>query len=214
MNLTLKHAAALGLDVDMQAVLKARALLGKQRHEVRHIPSIPYMEAPAFYQWLTTRDFTSSLALRFLMLTVARTSEIRFARFAEINDDVWLLDGKRTRTGREHRIPLSIEALKVVRLAEEQSMNDLLFPTSGGKPLSDAAMSRFMQREGYEARPHGFRATFRTWVEENTEASFEVKETALGHKVDGETVRAYQRSDHLAKRALLLEQWAQFLTGV
>ncbi len=90
-NLTLKYAAALGLDVDLQATMKVRALLGKQRHETTHIPSIPYPDAPDFYQMLGQKDFMSCLALRFLMLTVARTSEVRFARFDEINDDVWIL---------------------------------------------------------------------------------------------------------------------------
>ena len=80
--------------------------------------------------------------------------------------------------------------------------------------MSDATMSRFMEREGYDARPHGFRATFRTWVEETTETPYEVKESALGHKVDGETVRAYQRSDRLEKRRVLLEGWCQFLTSL
>ncbi len=55
MNLTLKHAAALGLDVNLQAVMKAQALLGKSRHETKHIPSIPYAETPAFYRWLSYR---------------------------------------------------------------------------------------------------------------------------------------------------------------
>jgi integrase len=79
--------------------------------------------------------------------------------------------------------------------------------------MSDATMSRMMERENMEARPHGFRATFRTWVEERTDASYEVKETSLGHQVGSEVERAYQRSDLLDKRRVLLEQWAEFLTG-
>ena len=77
MNLTLKHAAALGLDVDLQATMKARALLGKQRHETQHVPSLPYADAPGFYAMLRSKSQMSCLALRFLMLTVARTSEVR-----------------------------------------------------------------------------------------------------------------------------------------
>lgn len=211
-NLTLTHAAALGLDVDLQAVMKARALLGKHRHEVQHIPSIPYAEAPRFYAWLASKDLVSALALRFLILTVARTSEIRFATFDEIEDSVWTLSPKRTKSGREHRVPLSVEAMRIVEMARAQSGRALLFPSPRGKPISDAAMSRFMEREGYEARPHGFRATFRTWVEETTDTPFEIKESVLGHQVDREMVRAYQRSDRLEKRALLMQQWSDFLT--
>lgn len=211
MNLILKHAAALGLDVDLQATMKARALLGKPRHTVQHIPAQPYSEAPAFYQWLSTKPFQSCLALRFLILTATRTSEIRFARFDEIDGDIWIIPPERTKTGAEHRVPLPSEALHVLERVRTAPEQELLFPSPTGKPMSDATMSRFMEREGYCARPHGFRATFRTWVEEQTNTEYEVKETALGHKVDKGVVGAYQRSDRLEKRRNLMETWAQFL---
>lgn len=208
---TLKYAAALGLDVDMQATMKARALLGKQRHKTTHIPAMPYPDAPKFYRWLCGIDHTAALALRFLMLTVARTSEVRLAAFDEIGADLWTLSPERTKTGREHRIPLAKEALVVLELAKARSENNFLFPALRGKPLSDMAMSSFMKREGYEARPHGFRASFRTWVEEQTDTPFEVKEAALGHIVDTGVVSAYQRSDRLEKRRALLKNWERFL---
>ena len=72
-------------------------------------------------------------------------------------------------------------------------------------------MAAFMRREGYQARPHGFRATFRTWVEEQTDTPYEVKETTLGHKVDTGIVGAYQRSDRLEKRPELMLAWQEFL---
>lgn len=212
LNLTLKHAAALGLSVDLQATMKARALLGKQRHTPEHIPSMPYEDAPAFYQWLVGHDAGSALALRFLMLTVARTSEVRLASMREIDRDVWVLPPDRTKTGKEHRVPLTPEALKVVQAARSRSGTDDLFPTVGGAPMSDSAMSKFMRENKHEARPHGFRATFRTWVEEQTDTPFEVKEACLGHAVDAGVVGAYQRSDRLAKRRALMTTWAEFLT--
>ncbi|MDG2004094.1 MAG: integrase arm-type DNA-binding domain-containing protein [Novosphingobium sp.] len=208
---TLKYAAALGLNVDLQAPLKARALLGKQRHKTEHIPAMPYADTPKFYGWLCTVDHKAALALRFLMLTVARTTEIRLARFDEIDDAVWTLTPERTKTGREHRVPLTAEALKVVDLARSYSPNDFLFPALKGKPISDMAMSTFMKRECLEARPHGFRASFRTWVEEQTDTPFEVKEAALGHIVDTGVVGAYQRSDRLEKRRVLLNTWSRWL---
>jgi integrase len=212
-NLTLKHAAALGLDVDLQATMKVQALLGKQRHTVEHIPSIPYKDAPAFYQWLKTQPGVSALALRFLMLTVARTSEVRFATFDEIKGDIWHLAPERTKSDREHKIPLADEALAVVETARELSPNEYLFPSVKGKPLSDAAMALLMKREGCAARPHGFRATFRTWAEEQTDAAFETKEAVLGHLVDVGVVGAYQRSDRLAARRYLLQRWEATLTA-
>ncbi len=213
LNLTLKHAAAYGLDVDLQAVMKAQALLGKRRHETKHIPSLPYQEAPDFYRWLCGNSAVSALALRFLILTVARTSEVRFATTSEIEGEVWTLDKTRTKTATEHRIPHSEEAQRVLTNRLSFGDSNLLFPTARDKPMSDATMSRLMQRERFEARPHGFRATFRTWVEECTDTPFAVKETALGHQVGSEVERAYQRSDLLEKRRVLLQAWADFLTG-
>lgn len=211
-NLTLKYAAALGLDVDLQATAKAKALLGKQRHTVIHIPSIPYQEVSAYYRALKSKQFVSALALRFLILTVARTSEVRLTTFSEIVDGVWYLPPERTKTGKEHRIPLSNEAMRIVEQAQHDASNELLFTSHTGKALSDAAMSSFMDRGGYKERPHGFRATFRTWVEEQTDTPFEVKEAALGHSIGSDTVRAYQRSDLLEKRGLLMDKWAEFVT--
>lgn len=208
LNLTLKHAAALGLEVDLQATMKARALLGKQRHTTTHIPSMPYEEAPAFYQWLKTREEVSARALRFLMLTLGRTSEVRLAVKDEVAKDVWVIPAERTKTNREHRVPL----VKDARLIAEKAEGPYLFPAYRAQPLSDMAMSKFMRDHKYEARPHGFRATFRTWAEEQTDASFELKEACLGHAVDQGVVPAYQRSDRLAKRRALMEEWAAFLT--
>ena len=207
----IQYAAALGLNVDMQATMKARALLGKQSHKVQHIPSTPYQDAPEFYQWLQTQPGIVPLALRFLILTAARTTEVRLATFDEIDRDVWTLSGERTKTGQEHRIPLSDEAVAVIQAAARHSKNQYLFHAQRGKPLSDMAMSAFMRREGYEARPHGFRGTFRTWAEEQTDAPFEVKEAALGHSVDTDVVGAYQRSDRLELRARLLYKWQSWL---
>lgn len=210
-SLTLKHAAALGVSVDLQATLKARALLGKQRRTTVHIPSMPYEDASAFYQSLVEQRTVSALALRFLMLTIARTSEVRLAPFNEFTSDVWTLPEARTKNGLSRRIPLVAEASKVLKLCRDESPNDYAFPAYKGRPISDAAMAAFMKREGYDARPHGFRATFRTWVEEQTDSPFEVKEACLGHVVDAGVVGAYQRSDRLEKRRTLLEQWESFL---
>jgi integrase len=212
-SLTLKHAAALGLKVDLQATMKVRALLGKQRHIAKHIPSMPYQEAPAFYRWLCEQKIASCLPLRFLMLTAARTGEIRHALYEHLNGDVLTLPPIITKTGREHKIPLVPEAMEVIRAAMTKNDQTLLFPSPTGKVLSDATMSRLMERQGLAYRPHGFRATFRTWVEEQTDTPFEVAEAALGHVVEGGVARAYQRSDRLRKRRLLIENWTSYLSN-
>jgi integrase len=212
LNLTLKHAAALGLDVDLQAAMKTRALLGKQRHDTKHIPALPYEDAPEFYRWLRTIDGVSALALRFLLLTAARTSEVRLAAFDEVRGTIWTLPALRTKTQVARRIPLVAEALNIVERCREKSRKHL-FPAYRGQPISDAAMATLMKRHGYDARPHGFRSTFRTWCEEATDADYETKESSLGHAVDVGVVGAYQRSDRLEKRRQLLEAWERFLLG-
>ncbi len=211
MNLTLKHAAALGLDVDLQATMKARALLGKQRHQVKHIPSMPYTDVSAFYRSLVDMDGVGPLALRLLILTAARTSEIRLATIDEIDGDVWTIPAEHTKSGKEHRVPLVPEAVRVIRIARARSSGDHLFASARGKPLSDMGMAAVMKRRDLTARPHGFRATFRTWVEEQTDTPFEVKESALGHAVDSDVVRAYQRSDRFERRRTLMQAWERFV---
>lgn len=211
LSLTLKHTAALGLAVDLQATMKVRALLGKQRHVSEHIPSMPYQEAHAFYRWLCEQNATSCLPLRFIMLTAARTGEVRFARHSYIDGDVLTLPPEVTKTGREHKIPLVPEAIAVIQAAKTKVEQELLFPSPTGKALSDATMSRLMEREGMKYRPHGFRATFRTWVEEQTDTPYEVAEAVLGHVVEGEVARAYQRSDRLEKRKALFFRWSKYL---
>ncbi len=210
-NLTLKHAATLGLDVDLQAGMKTRALLGKQRHKVKHIPAMPYADVPAFYKSLEEDHGVAALALQFLILTAARTGEVRLATFDEFDGNVWHLPAERTKNGREHSIPLNSAAIEIVDATRRQSTSDFLFSSYRGKPLSDAAMSKFMRDREHSARPHGFRASFRTWLEEKTDAPFEVKEAALGHHVDSGVIGAYQRSDRLDKRRKLMDEWLTHL---
>ncbi|MEJ6404930.1 tyrosine-type recombinase/integrase [Yoonia sp. 2307UL14-13] len=214
-NLTIKHAAALGLEVDIQAAEKARALLGKQRHVAKHIPSLPYRDAPAFYQSLVQRDHQMScLALRFLMLTLCRTSELRFAMTDHVIDGVWEIPAEHTKTSTLHRVPLTEEAVRVIKLSRALQPSERLFPAPRGGALSDATMARFMERQKMAARPHGFRATFRTWAEETQDVSSKVAEACLGHVVDGEVERAYQRSDRFEKRRELLLEWEQYLLAL
>nr|WP_298899262.1 site-specific integrase [uncultured Altererythrobacter sp.] len=211
LNLALKYASAVGADVDLRAPSKAKTLLGPQRQTVRRIPAMPYQDIPSFYRELTRKNEMSALALRFLILTAARTSEVRLISSKETKANVWSLPGERTKSGRAFRIPLTKSAQSVLDEARALSPNDYFFISVRGKPLSDMAMSKFMKRQGLVARPHGFRAAFRTWAEEQTDFAFEVKESALGHNVDRGVVAAYQRSDRFEKRRLLLESWEEFL---
>lgn len=177
------------------------------RHIEEQIPALPYTDAPDFYKMLRERDEVSARALRFLMLTITRVSEVRFATADEISRQVWNVPGSHTGIGKGRRIPLGREALRVV----DACTAPILFQAERGKPISDMSMSMIMRREGLDARPHGFRATFRTWAEEATDADYETMEACLGYAVATSVQAAYKRSDRLKKQRKLLEAWQAFL---
>lgn len=216
LNIVLNHAAALGLDVDLQAVAKARALLGRQRHTVQSIPSMPWQEVPAFYATLEEPTVTH-LALRLLILTGLRSHPIRFARVDEIEDGVWTVpaENMKARVGaaQPFRVPLSEEALRIIDLALPHEREGYLFPSARRGVISDMTMSTLMKRRGLQSRPHGFRTSLRTWLAEKTNAPHEVAEAMLAHVTDSKVVRTYRQTDYLDQRHMLLERWARHCRG-
>ena len=212
----IKHGAALGLDVDLQATDKAVALLGKQRHKVQNVPSVPWREVPAFYESLSDGSVTH-LALRLLILTGVRSGPLRFLTEAQIEGDIWTLPGEamkgRKDATADYRVPLSSEALAVVEQAKRHARDGFMFPSIRKGVISDATMSRLMERRQMEARPHGFRSSLRDWIAETTDTPHEIAETCLGHTVGGSVERAYRRTDYLEQRRVLMERWAKHVTG-
>ena len=216
LNIVLRHAAALGIDVDLQATEKAKALLGKPRHEAKHIPAMPWRDVPAFYATLTEQTPTH-LALRLLILTGVRSYPLRHLRLDQLEDGIWTvpaanMKGRKGATA-DFRVPLSSEAMRVVDLARPLARDGYLFTGPRGKPISDMTLGRFMQRRGLEARPHGLRTSLRTWLAEATDAPHEVAEACLAHIVDSGVVRAYRRTDFLEQRRALMECWACHVVG-
>ena len=217
LSIVLRHAAALGIEVDLQACDKARALLGKSRHEAKHIPALHWREVPAFYASLAEPTPTH-LALRLLILTGVRSGPLRFLRLDQIDGDVWTIPGE-TMKGRkgataDFRVPLAPEALRCIELATPHARGGFLFP--GAKPgavMSDMTLSQHMKRRGMAERPHGFRSSLRDWLAEATDAPHEVAETVLGHVAGSAVVRAYRRSDFLEQRRVLMARWADHVTG-
>lgn len=216
LGICLRHAAALGLEVDLQATNKAKLLLGKQRHEVQHIPSMPWQDVPEFYQSLSGGSVTE-LALRFCILTGMRTDAIRHANLDQMDGDVWTvpaqhMKGRKGKTT-DFRVALSTEARAVVQQASAFARDGFLFPGVRRGVISDMTMSGYMKRQGLEARPHGFRASLRNWLAEATNAPHEVAETCLGRVVDSKVVRTYRTTDFLEQRRALMERWAVLLAA-
>jgi integrase len=183
---------------------------------VKHHAALSYAELPEFFGALAERDTISAKALRFTILTAVRSGETRGAAWGEIDRDnaVWIIPGERTKRGREHRVPLSEEALSVLDDLERHGDDPgaLLFPSPLGKPLSDAAMRKYLQTN--MGKPgltvHGFRSSFRDWTAERTNFPREIAEAALAHVLRDKTEAAYQRGDMLDRRRKLMEAWAKF----
>ena len=139
LKVVLKHAVAMGLDVDLQVTDKARVLLGKSRQETQHIPALPWKDVPEFYATLTDGSICH-LALRLLILTAARSAEVRFARFDEIDGEHLDHSGRaHERQASEHRIPLSREALAVDRAGQAARPRRL--------PVSERPQGRDQRRD-------------------------------------------------------------------
>ncbi|MBF9031167.1 integrase arm-type DNA-binding domain-containing protein [Rhodobacterales bacterium HKCCE3408] len=211
LSIVMRHAAALGLHVDLQATDKAKALLGKQRHTAANIPALNWRDVPAFYQSLNGGTL-SELALRLLILTAVRSFPLRNINLDQIDNDIWTIPaeamkGRRGATS-DFRVPLSIEAQKVIAEAKPFARDGFLFSGVRKGVISDMTMSKFMERRGMAERPHGFRSSFRDWVAETTNTPHDVAETALGHVVGGSVERSYRRTDFIEQRRVLMERWA------
>jgi integrase len=194
--------------------------LPPQKSTSEHHDAMPYGDVPAFYARLLKLDATSADALRFTILTAARTGETLGAIWKEFDLDnaLWVIPGERMKEGREHRVPLSSAALALLESIEgDRGPDAYVFPgAKRGKPLSNMAMLMLLRRMEIErATVHGFRSAFRDWAGD-TQLQFprEVVEQALSHAVGSEVERAYRRGDALDKRRELMEVWATFLTTV
>ena len=191
--------------------------LPRQPSVKAHLRALPYRDVPQALD--TTGDATTgALALRFTILTAARSGEVRGATWTEIDTErgEWRIPGDRMKAGREHRVPLSQAALAVLRKAKAlDDGSGLVFPSPmrRGRPLSDVMLTKVLRDNGLAeaATVHGFRSSFRDWCAETGRAR-EIAEAALAHTVKG-VEGAYFRSDLFDRRRRLMDAWAGFVTG-
>ncbi|MEP6740156.1 MAG: integrase arm-type DNA-binding domain-containing protein [Caldimonas sp.] len=182
---------------------------------VRHHAAVEVREVVAFMKRLGLQDGVGARALEFSVLTAARSGEVRGATWSEVDlrAALWKIPGVRMKSGREHRVPLSRPAIRLLRaLPGDRLPEDYVFPGMRG-PLSDMSLTAVLRRMGVAATAHGFRSTFRDWVSEYTEHSGEVAEMALSHVIGDKVEAAYRRGDLLEKRVALMADWASFLSG-
>lgn len=191
-------------------------LLPAQRRVIQHFLAMPYDQVPAFIAQLKEREASTALCLRFIILTAVRSSEARGARWDEIDlqTKIWTIPGERMKAGKPHRVPLSTEAMEILKPLHEARRGPLAFPgQTSKKPLSETAFRALFRRCNVSGVTiHGFRSTFRDWCGEATTFPREVAEQALAHTVGNAVEQAYRRGDALEKRRTLMEAWATYCT--
>ena len=190
-------------------------LLPKRQRLTRgHHAAMNYADVPAFMANLQARQATAALALEFAILTAARSGEVLGARWDEFDLEraVWTVPAARMKAGREHRVPLSRRALKIVKAMHEARDGDFVFPgQKPGKPLSVMALEMVLRRMKIDGvTVHGFRSAFRDWAAECTNFTNEVCEAALAHVIENKAEAAYRRGDLFDKRRKLMEAWASY----
>ena len=208
----MKWAVAMGYRPDNPA----GDALGRQRAVVQHMRALPHgavadalATVRASQALITTKD-----AFELLVLTAARSGEVRLATWDEMDLDaaVWTIPAARMKAKRDHRVPLSGRALEILHDARRRSDGTgLVFRSPRGKPLSDMTLSKLIKELGIAAVPHGFRSSFRDWAAERTHTPREVVEAALAHTVRNPTEAAYARSDLFERRRCLMDDWATYL---
>jgi integrase len=154
----------------------------------------------------------TKLAFEWLILTAARYGEVRGATKAEIQGDRWVIPKERMKGRQEHVVPLSPRCLEIAAQARALSPSQLLFPSKGGKPLSNMTLTKVLRDMGVEAVPHGFRSSFKDWCAE-TGVADQVSEAALAHQVPDKVKAAYLRTRFIEERRELMEAWARYLVG-
>jgi integrase len=193
----------------------ARQAIRNQTGQLAHHAALPYVEVPAFIATLKQRTDSSAKALEFAILTAARTAEVLGARWEEfdLGAKVWIVPGVRMKNNKEHRVPLSPQAVEIIESMAQIQQGAYVFPGDRPEaPLSQDALHRTLRKLKQGFTVHGFRSTFRDWVGETTPFPSDVAEAALAHVVKSRVQAAYQRGDLLDKRRQLMEAWGDYCT--
>ena len=190
-----------------------------------HHKALHYSKVPAAYKHLIRTRYirdpqphkVTVLALEFVILTAARSAEVRGMTSDEVNSDgsVWTIPAHRMKGGKQHRVPLSGAARFILGQVRDLGRGDgLVFPGAAGRPIGECVLLARCKADKLGCTPHGFRSSFRDWAAEQTNYSREAIELSLAHAPGGKVEMAYFRSDLLEQRRALLEEWGQFVTGI
>ena len=213
---------------NLKELLPAPSKVAKESNQ----PALMIDDAPRWFEALQEREGFGARAVELLALTATRSQEIRGALWDEIDLDkaLWIIPGPRMKMDREHRVPLSGEAVALLRALPRLQDNPLVFPAARGGQLSDMTLSAAMKRmhevdiaaggAGFVDRtskrpavPHGLRSTFRDWVAERTNYPGDMAEVALAHRISNAVEASYRRGDMIEKRRKMMDDWAVYLAG-
>ncbi|RVJ35938.1 tyrosine-type recombinase/integrase [Sinorhizobium medicae] len=193
----------------LKELLPARQKLTRGHHE-----AIDHHHIPACLTRLRAAAGVSARATEFTCLTAARSGEVRFMTWDEVDLDgaLWTVPAGRMKAGREHRVPLSDRAVEILRGRQQIATSGLVFEgEKEGQPISDTAMAKALRAaSGGNGTLHGFRSSFRDWAGDDTHHPRDVIEAALAHIVKDKTEAAYRRKDALEKRRKLMQDWANY----
>jgi integrase len=203
-------------EAPMRAISKG---LPRQPKKEGHFAAMPYADVPAFMARLRERESFSRLALSFAILTAARSGEVRGAAWDEMDLEkaLWMIPADRMKAQREHVVPLSRPAVRIIERCAQLRIRDcpLVFPgIRGNQPMSDMTLTKLLREMKAPYTAHGFRSAFRDWVSEETTYQGEIAEAALAHMVRDKTEAAYRRGNLLEKRRALMDDWAAFCSNL
>ena len=180
--------------------------------KVKHHAALPWQDIGGFMVQLRNREGMAAKALEFLILTAARSGEVRLATWDEIDLDakIWTVPADRMKAEKAHRIPLSAPAVALLKALPRFEGSSYVFSAPRGGSLSDMTISAVCRRMKVQAVPHGFRSTFKDWCRSSTSYADEVSELALAHVSSDATRAAYARDELLPKRTRLMRDWGKF----
>ncbi|MES2698801.1 MAG: integrase arm-type DNA-binding domain-containing protein [Pseudomonadota bacterium] len=215
-GVVLDWAYANGMRLTEAPMRSLNRALPRQPKKDGHFAAMPYEDVPAFIEHLHKRNSVTRLALEFLILTAARSGEVRGAKWSEIDleSKLWTVPANRMKVGKKHTVPLTAAAINVLERARPfyAECSDLVFPGRNVlRPLSDMTLLKVMRCAELPFTVHGFRSAFRDWAAERSSYPGEVAEAALAHTVANRVEAAYRRTDYLDKRKLLMKDWADFV---
>jgi integrase len=183
-----------------------------QAKEKIHFEALPSTVMSTFMSALRNQPGVAALALEFAILTAARSGEVRGARWEEVNfqERVWIVPAERMKAKREHHVPLSPRAIKILETIGPKEIGLIFTASKKGASLSDMTLTAVLRRMGQNVTAHGFRSTFRDWAGDRTGFPSEVAEMALAHVIKNKAEAAYRRGHLLEKRRALMTAWADY----